>query len=216
MSDLLSKIEQARIIAVITVGDVRLAVPLARTLYEAGITAVELTLRTDSALECLKAVKREVPEMLLCAGTVLRVDQVEAVVEAGVDFAVAPGCNPRVLQAARQAGLFFGPGVATASEIEIALENDCRLLKYFPAETSGGLQHLRVLTSPFLHLSPRFIPLGGLTLQNFIGYLRSPLIAAVGGSWIAAPDLIGKADWQTIGSNARQAVARLEELNVPA
>lgn len=205
-----ARIAEAKVIAVVTIADSTQAVPLAQTLLEAGISAIELTLRTDRAVECLNLVKKELPEMLLCAGTVLTPEQVGQVVDAGVDFAVAPGCNPRVLAAASKVGLFFGPGVATASEMEIAFENGCRILKFFPAETSGGLKHLRTLCSPFLHLKPRFIPLGGLTVDNFTTYLDDPLIIAVGGSWIAPRDLIDAGDWKTIGANAQAAYARLK------
>jgi 2-dehydro-3-deoxyphosphogluconate aldolase/(4S)-4-hydroxy-2-oxoglutarate aldolase len=204
-----SRIAEARVIAVVTVANPDLAVRLAEVLLESGIKAIELTLRTERAVECLREVRKAAPGMLLCAGTVLTPRQVEEVVEVGVDFAVAPGCNPRVLEAAAQAGLCFGPGIATATEVEIALENGCRVLKYFPAETSGGLKHLQTMASPFLHLSPRFIPLGGLTLGNFATYLDDPLIAAVGGSWIAPCDLVEKQDWESIRSNARAVMERL-------
>jgi len=208
MQSIESRIANAKVIAVVTISEPAQAVPLAKTLLESGITAIELTLRTEKALDCLRLVKKEVPEMLLCAGTVLTPEQVEQVTEIGVDFAVAPGCNPRVLAAAKEAGLFFGPGIATASEMEIALENGCRILKFFPAETAGGLKHLRTLTSPFLQFNPRFIPLGGLGLDNFMSYLADPLIIAVGGSWIAPRDLIDQRDWAAIGANARAACAK--------
>lgn len=212
MSDILNQIRKARIIAVVTIADERLAVKLARTLYDAGIRAMEITLRTNEALSCIKQVKNEIPKMLLCAGTLLTPLQVDAVVASGADFAVAPGCNPRILKAAAAANLFFAPGVSTASEIEIAMENGCRLLKYFPAETSGGIKHLEILASPFLHLMPQFIPLGGLTQDNSSPYFQSPLVAAVGGSWIAPTNWIADGNWTGITANATKAADFLNRI----
>ncbi|MBO6102967.1 MAG: bifunctional 4-hydroxy-2-oxoglutarate aldolase/2-dehydro-3-deoxy-phosphogluconate aldolase, partial [Opitutales bacterium] len=185
------------------------AVPLANALRAGGVSAIELTLRTPAALEAIKRIRGEVEGMLIAAGTVLKPEQVREVVKAGADFAVSPGINPRVLQAARDEGLFFGPGIMTPSEIETALEFDCTLLKFFPAGTTGGLKHLNAMAAPYKHLGVKFIPLGGITCANVKEILSDKLIAAVGGSWLAKPDLIKAHKFDEITKIAAEAIAAI-------
>lgn len=199
------KIDQSKVIAVLTIDSIERAVPLARILLAEGICAMELTLRTPQAMECLIRIVNEVPEMIAGVGTVIRPDQVREAKANGAVFAVAPGTNRSVLQAAKDEGLFFAPGIMTPSDIETALEFDCRLMKFFPAETSGGLKHLQSIAAPYAHLKLRFIPLGGVNEKNMTEYLRNPLIAAVGGSWLACPEEIRTADWTAIGTKAHVA-----------
>ncbi len=199
------KIEDAKIIAVLTIDSVENAAPLARTLLEGGIRAMELTLRTPQAMDCLVRIVNEVPEMLAGVGTVIRPDQVREAKANGAAFAVSPGTNRTILQAAKDEGLFFGPGIATPSDIETALEFDCRLLKFFPAETSGGLPHLKSMAAPYSYLDLQFIPLGGINESNLKSYLAEPLIAAVGGSWLAKQEEIRNAEWDTILKRATTA-----------
>jgi 2-dehydro-3-deoxyphosphogluconate aldolase/(4S)-4-hydroxy-2-oxoglutarate aldolase len=120
--------------------------------------------------------------------------------------------NPRVVQAARQAGLPFAPGVMTPSDVEQALESGCRLLKFFPAEPAGGLAYLKCMAAPYAHWDLRFIPLGGLEARHLETYLAAPIIAAVGGSWIAPRDLIRKQAWQRITDNAREATEIVQRI----
>ena len=202
---LLDRFRQSRVIAVLTLDNPRWAVPLARALVAGGIDVMELTLRTPAAFEALRAIIAEVPEMLAGAGTVLNPRQVTEVRAAGAAFGVAPGTNPRVIEAARKEGLFFAPGVATPSDIEAALELDCRVLKFFPAEPCGGLRYLKNMAAPYLHLGVQFIPLGGLSTGNLPDYLADPLILAVGGSWIAPRERIAAQDWPAITKSAQEA-----------
>lgn len=197
------RIEQAGVVAAVTVDEAELAVPLARALLEGGVEVMELTLRTPSAMEALRRITAEVPHMLAGAGTLLTPGQIEEVMAAGAAFGVAPGLNPRVVQAARQVGLPFAPGVMTPSDIEQALENGCRLLKFFPAEPGGG-PCLKGMAQPYAHLDVRFIPMGGLEARHLETYLVEPIIAAVGGSWIAPRDWIRNQAWQRIRDAARQ------------
>ncbi len=194
-------------IAVVIIDDADAAVTLATTLLEGGVSVMELTLRTPAALAALAAVARSVPEMTVGAGTVLTPAQVLQARDAGAAFAVAPGFNPRVVDAAIDAGISFAPGVMTPSEIEGAVEHGCRLLKYFPAGVIGGLKAIETLAAPYKHLGLLYIPLGGLTPETTGDYLASPLIAACGGSWIAPPRLIAAGDWAAIRANAEQATA---------
>lgn len=206
---LADKVSAARVVAVLIVDDANDAVPLARTLLSGGVDVMELTLRTPAALDALRAIRRDVPEMTAGIGTILSVEQLHAAREAGAAFGVSPGCNPRLLAGAREAGFSFAPGIATPTDIEIAIEQGCRLLKFFPAEQLGGLPYLRAMAAPYAHLGLRYIPLGGLTAANAGIYLNDPLIAAIGGSWIAPREAIKTNDWATIASNARAAVANL-------
>jgi len=198
-------VSSAGVVAVLIIDDAGDAVPLARALLEGGVGVMELTLRTPAALDALREIRRGVPEMVAGIGTIITVDQLHAAHAAGAAFGVSPGCNARLLAAAREAGLSFGPGIATPSDIETALEHDCRLLKFFPAEPSGGLDYLRAIAAPYAHLGLRYIPLGGLTAANAASYLEDPLIAAIGGSWIAPRDLIRANDWTMITVRAREA-----------
>jgi len=202
---IMARMQRTGVLAVLVVDRVEDAVPLARALLAGGVDIMELTLRTPVAVEALRRIAGEVPEMLAGMGTVLTPEQVQEVKAAGAAFGVAPGTNPRVIRAAVEAGLPFAPGVATPTDIEHAVECGCRLLKFFPAETSGGLKHLKYMAAPFMHLGLRFIPLGGLDLTNLEKYLREPLIQAVGGSWLAPRELIQQQAWQRITDNALQA-----------
>ena len=205
---LADRIARSATIAVAIVDDPDHAVPLARALLAGGVDAIELTFRTPRAVEALKRIVAEVPEALVGAGTVLTPAQVREAKDAGAAFAVAPGFNPDVVRAAADLGLPFAPGVMTPSEIEGAYALGCtRILKFFPASVAGGLAGLRTLAAPYKHLGLRFIPLGGLKLENTAEWLADPLVAACGGSWIAPAKLIAAGDWAAITDNARAASA---------
>ncbi len=210
--ELIQKIDDASIIAVLVIDEVKHAVPLAKALFAGGVDALELTLRTPAALESARAIKKEVPEVTLGIGTVLTVDQLKAVADLGADFAVAPGCNPKIIKEAIKLGLPFAPGVMTPSDIEAAIELGCRVLKYFPAETSGGIEHLKNMVAPYQYLGIKFIPLGGLSMKNARSYLESPLITAIGGSWLAKRPVIQAEDWEAITANAREIRDLIREL----
>lgn len=208
----LQRIEKSGVIVVLVIDQPDHVVPLCRALLACGLDAIELTLRTPAALEALKLVRREVPEMLAGIGTILRPDQVEAVAEAGADFGVAPGLNPRVVLRAKDLGLPFAPGVVTPTDIEAAIELGCRELKFFPAEPSGGIKYLRSMVAPYAHLGLRFIPLGGINAQNMAGYLYDAAVPAIGGSWIAPRSLIQQQNWSAVIDYATEARRMVEEL----
>jgi len=202
--EIIKKIDNAGIVAVLVIDELKHAVPLAKALLKGGVDAIELTLRTPVAMDAARVIKKEVPEMTLGFGTVLTVGQVKAVTGLGADFAVAPGCNPKVIAEARKQGLSFAPGVMTPTDIEMAIEQGCRVLKYFPAETSGGMEHLKNMVAPYQYLGLTFIPLGGLNIDNARTYLESPLITAIGGSWVAKRPLIQAENWDAITNNAKE------------
>jgi len=202
--EIIKRIDDAGIIAVLVIDELKHAVPLAKALIAGGVDAIELTLRTPVAIDAAKMIKKEVPQIALGFGTVLTVDQVKAVADVGADFAVAPGCNPRVIAEAYKQGLSFAPGIMTPSDIEIAVEQGCRVLKYFPAETSGGMEHLENMVAPYQYLNLKFIPLGGCNMDNARNYLESSLITAIGGSWVAKRPLIQAEKWDEITKNAKE------------
>lgn len=209
MKTLAEKVREARIVAVLSVNDKNDAVDLANALADGGIKAIELTLRTPNAFECASAIVEKAQKIMLGIGTVLTPEQAEEAKRRGADFAVSPGCNVRVIDAAQKAGLPFAPGIMTPSEIEQSLEHGCTLMKYFPAGTTGGMKHLESMAAPYKHLGVSFIPLGGLKLANMGEYLSS----AAGGCnrrFVVAPaKLINERDWAAIRKNAEEATAAL-------
>ena len=210
--DVFSRLRTAGIAAVLILDHEDDAEPVANALMEGGITAMELTLRTPAALACLRRIRSAFPSMLAGLGTVLSKDQVDQATDAGADFAVAPGMNPRTVEAALAAGLPFAPGICTPSDIEAALVYERTLLKFFPAEPSGGLKYLESIAAPYQHLGIHYIPLGGVSESNCGTWLRSSLTGAVGGSWLAPRDLIAARDWPAIRERATRATAILHGL----
>jgi len=210
--ELTERIGRCGVVAVLVVDEVEHAVPLARALVKGGVDVMELTLRTPAALAALRAIAAEVPEMLPGIGTILTPEQVREVAEAKAAFGVAPGLNRRVVEEARRVGLPFAPGVATASDLEAALELGCPDVKFFPAEASGGLAYLKSMAGPYAHLGVRFIPLGGLKAENCGAYLEAPNVLAVGGSWLAPRADVKGGSWQTITDRAAHARAIVERI----
>lgn len=204
-NDLHKRLHISGVIAVLIIDDANDAVPLARALHAGGVDCIELTLRTDSAIESVRRIAAEVPEVVVGVGTILTPQQADAAKDAGADFGVAPGTNPRVIQRAIEIGLPFSPGVCTPTDIEMALELGCRVLKFFPSEPSGGLNYLKSAAAPYMHLGVKYIPLGGVSGKNAEEYLRDPNVMALGGSWLGPRDLIQKRDWAAITKLASEA-----------
>lgn len=193
------------VIAVLMIDDAADAVPVAQALLAGGVDCIELTLRTPAAMESLHRIRAEVPSMMVGVGTILNLQQVHDVKSAGAAFGVSPGMNPRVVAEARRIDLPFSPGICTPTDIELAIEQGCRLLKFFPSEPSGGLAYLRTIAAPFAHLGVKYIPLGGVGAGNAEQYLKEPAVHALGGSWLAPRDLIQRKDWAAITANAAEA-----------
>ncbi|NLG14996.1 MAG: bifunctional 4-hydroxy-2-oxoglutarate aldolase/2-dehydro-3-deoxy-phosphogluconate aldolase [Lentisphaerae bacterium] len=200
------KLRKFGVVPVVAVDDVDNGLRLCEALLSGGLPVAEITFRTEAAADVIQAASKRFPELLLGAGTVLTADQVDRAIQAGARFAVAPGCNPVVVRAAQRQGLPFAPGVCTPSDVERALELKCKMLKFFPAEASGGVPMLKALIGPYGHTGIGFCPTGGVTIANMKDYLALPQVAFVGGTWIAKSDLVKKGDWEGIGELARQAV----------
>lgn len=203
----MDKIYSSRIVPVCTFHNVEHALGVAGALSRAGLPVMEITLRTPRALDCVRAVRSEFPEMLIGTGTVLNLQQVEEAREAGSAFGVAPGLHESVVAAAQAKDWPFIPGVQTASEIERALQLGCRLLKFFPAEPAGGVPMLKALAAPYAHLGARFIPLGGVTPETAPSWLALPAVAAIGGSWLVQKADLDASDWDAVETRAREALS---------
>lgn len=206
--DVWNRIADEGILAVIVVDDEQQALSTISALIDGGINAVELALRTPSALHAIERVRVAAPSLLLGVGTVLTPAQVRQCHAAGVDFALAPGVNCRVIAEAIDVMLPFVPGIATPSDIEAAVEMGCDLLKFFPAEPVGGIDYLTSIAAPYQHLNLSYIPLGGIHAENCVSYLKSPIVCAIGGSWLAPTSLIREQNWKQI----RQRAALVREL----
>ena len=206
------RIDRCGLIATLTMDDPAKAVDLAGALLAGGMDVMELTLRTPAAYDALAVIKDKVPKMLAGVGTVLRIDQLEKITDIGADFAVSPGMNPKIIERSSKLGIPFAPGICTPSDIEGAIELGCKVLKFFPAEPSGGLKYLKSMAAPYLNLGLKYIPLGGINADNLGDYLSSDLILAAGGSWIAPSDAIDKGDWAQITKNAKTAINKVKEI----
>ncbi len=212
MSDAFAEIAKIGVVPVIAIESIDHAVPLADALLEGGLGVAEITFRTEAAADVMALLSDKRPELLLGAGTVLNPDQVKRAVSAGAAFALAPGFDPAVVEAAEAASLPFAPGIMTPSDISLATARGCRLMKFFPATPAGGPSMLKNISAPFAHLRAKFIPTGGVTLDTMADWLSLPEIAAVGGTWIAKAEDMRAGDWQAIGAKARASVARAKEL----
>lgn len=206
---LIAHIAARRVIAVVTIDDAAHALPLADALLAGGVRILELTFRTPAAPECLRRIAGERPNLVVGAGTVLDRRQVDEAQACGAAFAVSPGHQREVIQHAQSAGLPFYPGVMTPYDVEATLALGCRLLKFFPAENAGGPGMLKALARPYEHTGVKFIPLGGVTADNMANYLKLPVVAAIGGSWIAERSLIRNGQFDEIKQRAAACVARI-------
>ena len=187
---------QATIIPVLTIERLEDAVPLARALVAGGVHVLEVTLRTPVAIESAKAIMADVPEAVVGIGTILNADDLARAKGIGARFGISPGATPDLLKAAAASGLPFAPGIATASELMLALAHGFNLVKFFPAEQSGGIKALRALAGPFPDV--RFCPTGGIGEANAASWLAEPNVVAVGGSWLCPAADIRSGNWAGI------------------
>ncbi len=193
------------VMPVVVIDDAAHAVQLARTLLAGGVKTIEITLRTPAALDAIRAIATEAPEMIVGAGTVLTADDLDAAIAAGARYALSPGGTSKLMKAARKQDIPFIPGVATASEVQRGLQLGYRCFKLFPAEQLGGVSAVKALAGPFPSI--RFCPTGSITPEKAPGYLALDNVLCVGGSWIAPADKIRSGDWAGIEAAARQAAA---------
>ena len=204
MHEVFKKIKKHRVIAVLEIDSLENVTPVCETLLSSGISVIELALRTEVAQKATEQIIKDFPQIIVGLGTVLNEDQVKFAIDSGVSFAVAPGCNPKIIDLAKKNNLLFSPGICSPTDIEISLDYGCNVLKFFPAENSGGIKYLNSINNPYKHLNLNYIPLGGINISNVKNYLDSDLILAVGGSWLAPKHLINSKEWKLISSNCEE------------
>ncbi|MEZ8881295.1 MULTISPECIES: bifunctional 4-hydroxy-2-oxoglutarate aldolase/2-dehydro-3-deoxy-phosphogluconate aldolase [Vibrio] len=203
MTTLNEQLANLKVIPVIAINRAEDAIPLGKALVENGMPCAEITLRTECAIEAIRIMREEFPDMLIGSGTVLTNEQVDASIEAGVDFIVSPGFNPRTVQYCIDKGVAIVPGVNNPSLVEQAMEMGLRTLKFFPAEPSGGTGMLKALTAVY---PVKFMPTGGVSLKNVDEYLSIPSVLACGGTWMVPTNLIDEGKWDELGKLVRDAV----------
>lgn len=204
MTTVFDRLGRHRIVPVVTADTAEQGLHIARALADGGLPVAEVTFRTPAAADAIAAIRAETG-VLVGAGTVVRPEQVDEAVWAGAMFVVSPGLSLGVVERARHHGLPVLPGAVTATEIQAALEAGIRLVKFFPAGTSGGAAALRALEAPFGDV--RFVPTGGVSVENLGTYLSCPSVLAVGGSWMLPADAVAAADWARVSRLTREAVA---------
>ncbi len=209
MSEILKQFEKMRVVPVVAIQNAEDSMPLADALIEGGLPCAEITFRTAAAVDAMRIMARR-GDILVGAGTVLKVDQVKAAVDVGARFMVAPGFNPKVVEYCVENHITITPGICTPSDIEAALDFGLEVLKFFPAEAFGGLKTLKAMSGPYS--SVRFVPTGGINPDNLLEYLQSPKVLACGGTWIAKSALISEGKFDEIINNTREAVGIVKKL----
>ncbi len=204
MNEILAQFEKIGIIPVVVLNEAKDARPLARALIEGGLPVAEVTFRTAAAEESIRIMTAEFPQLLVGAGTILSTDQADCAVQAGAKFIISPGLNPKVVKHCQKIGIPITPGVVTPSEIEQALALGLDVVKFFPAEPSGGLAMIRALAAAYTKL--KFMPTGGINANNVADYLHCEKILACGGSWMVKRDLITAGEFDRITALCREAV----------
>lgn len=207
MNRVLEEIGQLGIVPVIAIDNADDAEPLGRALIDGGLPCAEVTFRTLAAREAMMRIAKTVPQMLMGAGTVLSIEQVKVAVDCGARFIVSPGLNRKVVDYCLQNQIPVTPGVATPTEVEAALELGLEVVKFFPAEASGGLEFLKAMSAPYRNV--RFIPTGGIDESNILSYLKFPKVLACGGSWMVKADLINNKRFDEIKRLTALAVGRV-------
>ncbi len=210
--DMIETLKSAGIIPVIVIEKEEQAVPLARALVEGGLNVLEVTFRTQAAAGAIAAIRREVPEAVVGAGTLLTLEQLHAAKKAGAVFGVAPGFDPVIVEEAKSMLFPFCPGIATASELSQALTAGMKMVKFFPAEAAGGVKMIKNLLGAFRFTGVKFMPTGGVNLTNVADYLAVPEIVACGGTWIVPKDALAAGDYDKIRTLAADASALVKKL----
>jgi len=212
MNSLSSLLKGGLLLPIIQAEQPAQAVAIAKAMLQGGVTAVEVVLRTAAALDCISAIRAEVPELLTGAGTILSAKDAINAKAAGAQFLVSPASTPDLLQAMIKTELALAPGVATPSEMAMALEMGLTELKFFPAHLSGGIEMLKALSGIFQQV--KFCPTGGVQLNNLAEFLALPNVFVAGGSWLSPKDLVLQQNWAAITELTRQSVAVAEQSRV--
>jgi len=207
MNEILKKIGELGIVPVVKIERAEDAIPLGKALVEGDLPIAEITFRTSAAEDSIKALTDELPELLVGAGTVLTVEQAKKAVAAGARFIVSPGFNTKVVDYCLENNIPVTPGINSPTQIEMALEKGLEIVKFFPAEASGGLALLKAMSAPYSEI--KFIPTGGINQNNVISYLANSQVHACGGSWMVKPELISSGNFNQIAELTKEAVSTL-------
>ena len=210
MNEVLKQIEKIGIVPVVVLNDAKDAEPLGKALCEGGLPCAEVTFRTDAAEESIRIMSEKFPEMLVGAGTVLTIEQVDRAVNAGAKFIVSPGLNPKVVAYCVEKGIPVTPGTANPSNVEQAMEFGLDVVKFFPAEQAGGLAYIKAIAAPYTGM--KFMPTGGINANNVKEYLACDKILACGGSWMVKGDLVKAGEFDKITELVREAAAIVKEI----
>ena len=210
MTEMMEKLKKIGIIPVVVLNDDKDALPLAECLTEGGLPCAEVTFRTAAAEASIRKMAKAYPDMIVGAGTVLTTEQADRAIDAGAKFIVSPGFNPKVTEYVLKKGVPMTPGVCTPTEIEAALQFGLDVLKFFPAEPSGGLKMIKALAAPYVGL--QFMPTGGISAANVRDYLAYDRIVACGGSWMVNGNLVKEGKFDEILKMVREAADIVKEI----
>ena len=210
METIITQLETLKIVPVVKLDDARDSLPLAKALIQGGLPIVEITFRTAAAADAIARVSHEVPDLCVGAGTVLTIDQVNQAVDAGARFVVAPGFNPRIVDYCLDHHIPVFPGVNSPTQVEMGLERGLKVLKFFPAEPSGGLKMLKAMAAAYGEV--RFMPTGGINPDNLKDYLSFDRIIACGGSWLATEALISDGRFDEITRLVKEVVETIGKI----
>jgi len=205
--DILEKLSLAGLVPVIAINDAEDAVPLCKALSDGGLPVAEITFRTAAAEESIRRVHEALPNVILCAGTVLTTDQADRAMAAGAQAIVSPGLNPVVVKHCLEKGYPVCPGTANPSDVEVALSLGLNSVKFFPAEQAGGLKMIKAMCGPYTTM--KFMPTGGINEANMLEYLAFDKILCCGGSWMVPKDAVEAKDWARITALTRSAVTKM-------
>ena len=210
MNPVLKQMQEFGIIPVVVLNDTKDAEPLGKALVEGGIPCAEVTFRTEAAEECIRIMAEKFPEMLVGAGTILTTEQVDRAVAAGAKFIVSPGLNPKVVKYCVEKNIPITPGIITPGEMEQAIELGLEVVKFFPAESFGGLKTIKSMAAPYNKMM--FMPTGGINPENVKEYLKFDKILACGGSWMVAGNLVKEGKFDEIAKLVAEAKDIVKEI----
>lgn len=210
MNEVLNSLRDLKLIPIATLNQAELATPMADALIAGGLPIAEITFRTDAAEAAIRTLARR-GDLLVGAGTVLSTEQADRAIDAGATFIVAPGTNPQVVEHCQKRNVLMMPGVATPTDIELAMSLGLDTLKIFPAESIGGVKTLKAISAPYHHM--QFVPTGGISMKNMMDYLILPQVLACGGSWLISQDNLANNQFDAIRTTVSETVELLSSAN---
>ncbi len=208
-TDIFTKLGDLKIIPVVAIENASVSIELADALIDGGLPCAEITFRTDAAASAIKKISESRNDILLGAGTVLKIDQVKEACDSGAGFIVSPGFNPKVVDYCVKNNIPVIPGTSNPTDIEMALDFDLSVVKFFPAESFGGIKTLKAISAPYSMM--KFVPTGGINVNNCMDYLEFPKVLAVGGSWMVGKSLINEEKFEEITRLTKEAMALVQD-----